>query len=131
TFTEAEIRLLEETTRRACTRLRPTYAIPRIRYLNERIDTLSKETGMEETILRYREEVVSLFRREWVRGKCGEKLDSQTETKADLLAVMLAGVYREEYLPGGDPDSWQTKISAYHVQCEHSDRLYTIGESFR
>lgn len=131
TFTEAENWLLEETTRRACTRLRPTYAIPRIRYLNERIDALVGQAGWEETVSRYKEEAAALFRREWTKGACGEKLDSQTETKADLLAVMLAGVYREEYLPGVDPDSWQTKISVYHVQCEHSDRLYTIGESFR
>lgn len=130
-LTETEIRLLEETTRRACTRLRPTYAIPRIRYLNEQIDTLVEQVGREETVSRYREEATALFRREWTQGKCGEKLDSGSETEADLLAVMLAGLYREGYLPNADPDSWQTKINAYHFRREHAPKIYIIGESFR
>lgn len=130
-FTLMELKFLNEITRRACSRLGPTYAIPRIRYLNYQIDLFDKQKGWEQMISWDLEEAGALFRREWEKGKCGEKLDSRTETKADLLAVMLAGLYRESYLPGVDPVSWMAKIKDYHFRCRNACKVYTIGGSFR
>ncbi len=130
-FTEVELEFLNEITRRACSRLRPTYSIPRIRYLNYRIEVLGKQKGWEQTIAWDQEEAGALFRREWTQGRCEEKLNSRTETKADLLAVMLAELYRETYLPDADPISWMAKIKDYHSRCEGAGKVYTIGESFR
>lgn len=130
-FRWEEIRLLEMTTRRACTRLRPTYAVPRIRYLNERIDELEKQGGHEQEVSLYREEAGALFRREWVQGKCEEKLDGNSAMEADLLAVTLAEMYRENYLPYADPVSWLVKIKDYHTRRACAPKRYTLGESFR
>lgn len=127
-LSETELAFLDEITRRACSRLRPTYAVPRIRYLNERIERFGKQG---QTVSWDQEEAGALFRREWTQGNCGEKLDSRTETGADRLAIMLAELYRDAYLPGADPISWMAKIKDYHSRCEGTPKRYTLGESFR
>ena len=122
---------LDEITYRAATRLRPTYAIPRIRWLHEQIEFLSQQPGKGTQIAACREEAAALFRREWTLGSCGDKLDSRSDTKADLLAEMMAGLYREGYLPDADPVSWTTKINDYRFRCKSALKRYALGDSFR
>lgn len=126
-----ELRFLAGISTRAATRLRPTYAIPRIRWLHERMDSLSGQKGKETEIAACREEAAALFRKEWKLGNCGDKLNNRTDTKADLLAVMLAGLYREGYLPEADPTSWMAKIEDYHLRQKNAPKRYTLGDSFR
>ena len=130
-LSRTELWFLARIATRAATRLSPTYAIPRIRWLHERMDTLSGQPNSEGELASCREEAAALFRREWALGNCGDKLDRSSDTGADLLAVMMAGLYREGYLPEIDPTFWTAKIEDYHFRCKSAPKRYTLGESFR
>ena len=95
------------------------------------MECLSGLKGKETEIAACREEAAALFRKEWKLGNCGDKLNIRTDTKADLLAVMLAGLYREGYLPEADPTSWMAKIEDYHLRQKNAPKRYTLGDSFR
>lgn len=95
-FTAAELSFLDESTRRACTRLQPTYSIPRLRLLNERIRAL-RNSENNEAILQLEEEAGMYFRREWECGQCTLKLSSDPTKEADLLTAMLVPEYSPRY----------------------------------
>lgn len=116
-FTRPEQTLLDEMTIRACSRPSPTYAVPRIRFLNECIDSLPAGDPHAAELA---EEAGALFRREWTMSHCEDKLTQSTDIPADLLAVSLAGEYRRPYLPGTDTNLWEEKLRAFFLSQKQS-----------
>lgn len=106
-----EMMFLNEATQRACAEPRPSYAIPRIRYLNECISAGAKEDSAP-----VRQEAGMLFRREWDLCSCGETLYSGTGKAPDLNAVLLAAEYEEGYLESRDFSAWAVRLCTFFRQ---------------
>lgn len=130
-FTPAELAFLDEMTRRACSSGRPAWSIPRIRFLNDRIDALSSQPDGGEEAAELAEEAGELFRREWALGRCDRKLETDPEGQADLLCAMLAGEYRPRYLPHGDPARWAARLRDFFDRQTHAAPVYTTGLTVR
>lgn len=105
-FNKAELDALEKLTTHACIGQRKNYCVPRIRFLNERMATLSPfDRRDDRERRRLAEEAGRLFRQAWQ--------DNQWGRETDINVAMLMGEYSPGYLDNPPLTDWESALRKF------------------